>query len=193
MTIYPSASYKFTFKIKNVRKAKVLFLAAFAIGAVSMFSCSKSNNNSTSTKDTVYYSPWLTITMAPTDAGDTAFAGTISAASITATILSNGAVITYLGEPGYPSTGDTAVESAVDFGLYSTLVPGSIQLQSFGYGNDFSTSNSGFVFRYVVIPGTVLETTGLTRQQLKSMSYTEVTNTLHAASTKTSSPALPTP
>jgi hypothetical protein len=187
-TIYPSALYKFTFKIKNVRKVKILFLAAFVIGAVSMFSCSKSNN-STSTKDSVYYSPWQTVSMEPTDAGDTAYTGTISASKITASILNSGAVLTYLGDAGFPGTGDTAAESAVDFGLYSTLVPGSIEIQSFGYLNDFS----GTLFRYVVIPGTVLETTGLTRQQLKSMSFTEVTNTLHSASTKTSSPSLTTP
>jgi hypothetical protein len=171
-----------------VRKAKILFLAALAIGLVSMFSCSKSNN-STSTKDSVYYSSWMTIAMSPTDGGDTAYTGTISASRITATILSSGAVLTYLGSPGFPGTGDTAAESAVDFGLYSTLVPGSIEIQSFGYLNDFT----GALFRYVVIPGTVLETTGLTRQQLKSMSFTEVTNTLHSASTKTSSPSISTP
>lgn len=135
----------------------------------------------------------MTITMSATDAGDTAFTGTVSASNITAAIVSGGAVLTYLGEPGYPAAGDTAAESAVDFGLYSTLVPGSIELESFGYENDFSTVNSGFLIRYIVIPGNVLATTGLTRQQLKSMNFTEVTKALHPASSQSPSPALTTP
>ena len=183
--------YKFTFKITNVSKVKIFFLTATVIGVFSLIGCSKSNS-STSTKDSVYYSPWLTITMAPTDAGDTAFTGTISASSITASVVRGGAVMTYLGSPGFPSAGDTAAESAVDYGLYSSFVLGSIDLLSFGYGNDFSTSNSGFVFRYVVIPGTILETTGLTRQQLSKMNYTEVTNLLHPASRQAPSPSLST-
>jgi hypothetical protein len=175
-----------------VRKVKILFLAAFVIGLFSVIGCSKSNNTTTVVKDSVYYSPWLNISMSPTDAGDTAFTGTISASRVTATIVSSGAVLTYLGEPGTPSTGDTAAESAVDFGLYTSLVPGSIELLSLGYGADFSTDNSGFVFRYVIIPGTVLETTKLTPQQLKSMSYTEVTKLLNTAGKTGSSPTLST-
>jgi hypothetical protein len=178
-----------------VRKAKILFpiLVTLTIGAVSMISCSKSNNSTTVVKDSIYYSPWENIVMSPTDGGDTIYTGTISASSITETILSSGAVMTYLGEPGYPSAGDTAAEIAVDYGLYCTEVPGAIDLTSLGYLNDFSTGNYGFLFRYVVIPGTILETTGLTRQQLKSMSFTEVTKALNAASTHASSPSLSTP
>lgn len=146
-----------------------------------MIGCTKNNNSTTVVKDSVYYSPWTTIAMSPTDAGDTIFTGTISASHITASIVSSGAVLTYLGEPGNPATGDTAAESTVDFGLYTTMVTGSIQLLSFGAGSDFSTSNSGFVFRYVVIPGTVLATTKLTPQQLKAMNYTEVTKLLNTA------------
>jgi hypothetical protein len=118
--------------------------------------------------------------MAPTDAGDTIYTGTVSASHITASIVHSGAVLTYLGIPGDPAAGDTAAESAIDYGLYTTLVTGSIQLTSLGYLNDFTTSTGpyGFVFRYVVIPGTVLATTKLTPQQLKSMNYAEVTKLL---------------
>lgn len=159
-----------------------------------MVGCSKSNSNGPSAKDTVYYSPWETISMSPTDGGDTIYTGTISASKITETVLSSAAILTYLGEPGYPSAGDTAAEIAVDYGLYCTEVPGAIDLTSLGYLNDFSTGGPyGFVFRYVVIPGTILETTGLTRQQLKSMNYTEVTKVLNAAATHASAPSLNTP
>jgi hypothetical protein len=101
--------------------------------------------------------------------------------------------LTYLGSLGYPNAVDTAAESAVDFGLYSTLLPASIELESYGYMDDFSTDVSQFLFRYVVIPGTVLETTGLTRTQLKSMNFTEITNVLNKASKQASSPAITTP
>jgi hypothetical protein len=39
----------------------------------------------------------------------------------------------------------------------------------------------------------VLETTGLTRTQLKSMNFTEITNVLNKASKQASSPAITTP
>jgi hypothetical protein len=161
-----------------VRTVKISILAVILVGLFSLVGCSKSNNSSTVVKDSVYYSPWLTITMAPTDAGDTIFTGAISASHVTASILSSGAVLTYLGSPGYPAAGDTAAESTLDYGLLTTLVPGGIQLLSFGLGSDFSTTNSGFLIRYVVIPGTVLATTKLTPQQLKSMNYAEVTKLL---------------
>jgi hypothetical protein len=178
---YHLSFYRSPLKLPIVRTVKFLFLAAIVIGLFSMIGCTKNNNSTTVVKDSVYYSPWTTIAMSPTDAGDTIFTGTISASHITASIVSSGAVLTYLGEPGNPATGDTAAESTVDFGLYTTMVTGSIQLLSFGAGSDFSTSNSGFVFRYVVIPGTVLATTKLTPQQLKAMNYTEVTKLLNTA------------
>ena len=159
-----------------MRTVKISILAVIVIGLFSLVGCSKSNNSTTVVKDSVYYSPWLTITMTPTNAGDTTFAENVSASTVTASIVHSGAVLTYLGEPGYPAAGDTAAESAIDFGLYATLVTGSIQLTSFF--NDFSTNNSGLVFRYVVVPGTVLATTKLTPQQLRSMNYTEVTKLL---------------
>ncbi len=171
-------------------KVKIFFLASAAVGFFSLIGCSKSNNTSAPTS--VYHSPWQTITMAPTDAGDTAYTGTISASKVTAAVVNGGAVLTYLGQPGFPAAGDTAAESSIDFGLYTTLVPGSIDLLSLGYLNDFSTSNFGFLFRYIVIPGNVLATTGLTRQELKSMNYTEVTKALNSTSKQAPSPSLTT-
>ena len=147
------------------------------VGLFFVGGCSKSSNNNSSGKDSIYYSPWQSLSMSPTDAGDTIYAGNITAPSITAAVVSHGAVVTYLGAPGYPNTGDTAAESAVDFGLYTTLIPGNIQLSSYGLDNDLSTNNSGFLFRYVVIPGTVLASTSLgsfTQQQLSKMSFTEL-------------------
>jgi hypothetical protein len=183
-----------TLKLNRVSKLKFPLVAAAIIGFASLLAgCKKTTTTQVVSKDTVYYSPWMTISMNPTDAGDTAYTETVSASSITASVLSGGAVLTYLGSPGYPNAGDTAAESAVDFGLYSTLLPASIELESYGYMDDFSTDVSQFLFRYVVIPGTVLETTGLTRTQLKSMNFTEITNVLNKASKQASSPAITTP
>lgn len=171
-------------------KSKIFFLASAVVGLFSLFSCTKNNNTTVTVKDSVYYSPWLNISMSPTNAGDTAYTGQISASRLTQSILSSGAVLTYLGAPGQPSAGDTAAESAVDYGLYSELVPGSITLLSFGYLNDFSTSNSALLYRYVIVPGSVLETTGMTAKELQSKSYTAAVNYITSAAQKVKAPGV---
>ena len=51
-----------------------------------------------------------------------------------------------------------------------------IELQSYGYKRDYSTTNSGYIYRYVVIPGSVLTTTlkDFSKDQLKKMSFTDI-------------------
>jgi hypothetical protein len=201
MTIYPSASYKFTFKIKNVRKAKVLFLAVGAVGFFSLIGCSKSNNSTpVSQSDSVYSSGWLNIVMTvETDQnGDTAYTQTFDNSGITAAVVNDGIVLSYIGfsSTSGPTT-DTIAEQALEYNVLTNFQVGSVNIESFppdegGFG-DLSTASTGLFYRYVIVPGTVLATTGLTRQQLKSMNYTEVTKVLHSASSHGSSPALPTP
>jgi hypothetical protein len=173
-----------------VRKVTIFFLTASIIGFFSLIGCSKSNNNSSSGKDSIYYSPWMTITMSPTDAGDTIYEENISAPAVTAKVVSDGAVVGYLGEPAYPSTGDTTVESAIDFGLYTSFMAGAVDLTSFGYLNDFSTNNSGLLYRYVVIPGNVLTTQGLTPKEARSLTYAEITKLFPPAAKRTATPAI---
>ena len=175
-----------------MRKVTIFFLTATVIGFFSLIGCSKSNNNNNSSgKDSIYYSPWMTITMLPTDAGDTIYEENISAPALTSAVAADGAVVGYLGEPGFPSTGDTTVESAIDFGLYTSFTTGSIGLTSFGYLNDFSTSNSSFLYRYVIIPGNVLTTKGLTPKQARSLTYAEITKLFPSQAKETASPTIP--
>jgi hypothetical protein len=56
-----------------------------------------------------------------------------------------------------------------------------------GGAGDLSTSQTGYLFKYVIVPGSVLATNNLTKQQAKSMSYTAILKLLSTA--KTSSPA----
>ncbi len=133
----------------------------------------------------------MTITMLPTDAGDTIYVDNISAPALTSAVAADGAVVGYLGEPGFPSTGDTTTEAAIDFGLYTSFVPGTISLTSFGYLNDFSTNNYGFLFRYVIIPGNVLTTKGLTPKQARSLTYAEITKLFPSPAKETATPTIP--
>ncbi|HLZ88190.1 MAG TPA: hypothetical protein VKQ52_13140 [Puia sp.] len=157
-------------------KLKIVLSALIVIGSLSsLFSvvgCKKTTTNVV--KDSVYYSPWLTISMKATDAGDTAYYQDITAKTVTAAVIRSGAVLSYLGSP---ASGDTTVAPASDYGLYQLLNVGNIEIESFGYLNDFSTSNSSLLYRYVVIPGNVLASTSLknfSQQQLSKMTFTDI-------------------
>jgi hypothetical protein len=185
--------YIHSLKLKVVRNLKIFFLASTIVGFFSLIGCSKSNNNnnnSSSGKDSIYYSQWMTIAMQPTDAGDTIYTETISAPKVTSAVADGGAVLSYLCEPGFPNTGDTTVTNAVEFGMYTTFVPGSIQLTTLGYLNDYSTSITHLLYRYVVIPGTVLTTKGLTPKQARSLTYAEVTKLIGSPARQTESPTI---
>jgi len=155
-----------------VRKLKVLSLILGLIGLVSTIGCKKTTNNTVVKQDSVFYSAWMQLKM--TNVGDTAYYQDISASRLTQTVLSTGVVLSYLGSPG---SSDTSVVNASDYGLYQILDVGNIEVQSYGYLNDMSYSNSGLLYRYVIIPGSVLTTTSLkdfSIQQLNKMKFTDV-------------------
>lgn len=167
---------------------KIFFLAVIAIGFISVIGCKKSNNNNTvvSGKDSIYYSPWITLSMGFSQidpgTGDSAFEQVIAAKTVTAAIVSHGVVLTYVVQ-GLTNNGDTVISNAESI-LNPFLYVGSIDLYGLA---DFS----GALFRYVVIPGNVLTTSSLkdySVQQLKTMSYTEVTGVLKAAAAKNAAP-----
>jgi hypothetical protein len=181
-----------------VRKVKFFFLASTAIGFFSIVGCSKSNNSTpASNSDSVYSSGWLNISMTiQTDQyGDTAYTETFTNSAITAAVVNDGIVLSYLGySTTSGSTTDTIAEQALEYNVLTNFQVGSVTIESFpiddgGYGD---LGADGLMYRYVIVPGSVLTTTGLTRQQLKSMKYTEVTSALHSASRQTPSPALST-
>ncbi|HEY4061991.1 MAG TPA: hypothetical protein VGM30_08830 [Puia sp.] len=124
-----------------MRKLKIFFLVAFAIGLVSIggSGCSKSNNNSTpSSSDSVLYSPWITLKMTP-DAGDTTFEQNIAVKSLTQSILDKGTIMCYLQYQGQ-------VNYSSDLGVYPTFTLGNINLFT-------GLDATGLQFRYVIIPG----------------------------------------
>ena len=164
-----------------MRKFKIFFLTATVAGIISMIGCTKNNTTTVYTKDSVFSSNWTTLVMDSSSTSDGAWEQTISAPAVTASILDNGVV---LGYGAYVSTGtDTVVEQAFEFGLYQTLSPGSIFLQSV-------FNNNGLFYRYVIVPGSVLAGTKMTPQELKSMSYTEVTKLLGTTAKQAAAPTL---
>jgi hypothetical protein len=128
---------------------------------------------------------------------DTFYTQSFVSRSITADVVAKGLVIGYLGYPD--GTGDTVVENASEFAptLQQLFVTDSIVVQSFGgtsgpYFNYDPSSGSGFLYRYVIIPGNVAAGTsinGLTQAQLKKISYPDLTKALN---TPVKSAAAPT-
>jgi hypothetical protein len=164
-----------------VRKFKIFFLTATVAGIISMIGCTKNNTTTVYTKDSVFTSNWTTLAMDSSSATNGAWEQTISAPAVTASILDNGVV---LGYGAYVSSGtDTVVEQAIEFDLYQTFSVGSIFLQA---GFD----NSGLFYRYVIVPGSVLAGTKMTPQELKSMTYTEVTKLLSTTAKQAAAPTL---
>jgi len=175
-----------------VRTLKIFFLASIVIGFASLTSgCKKTYTTVVESKDTVSTSGWLTITDSVylDNVGDTIYQETFTNNAITHAIVSDGVVLGYLGSP--ISAGDTSAALAAEYALYTTFQLGAVTIQSFtqydGGSGDWTTSLSDYYYRYVIVPGSVLATNNLTKQQAKSMSYTEITKLLSTA--KTSSPA----
>lgn len=163
-----------------MRKVKIFFLTAAVIGFFSLIGCSKSNNNSSPSTDSVYTSSWTTLAMS-FNSTDSDYEQNISAPAITSAILDDGVV---LGYGAYlNNNNDTVVEQALEFDMYQTFSVGNIFLQA---GFD----NSGLWYRYVIIPGSVLTTNNLTPLEAKSLSYAEVTKLLSPAARKSNSPAI---
>ena len=163
-----------------MRKVTIFFLTATIIGIFSLISCSKTNNNTVTTPDSVYTSAWITLAMdtVPTDQD---WEEIVSAPAITSAILDNGVV---LGYGAYlDANNDTVVSQAIEFDMFQTFYIGNILLQSGG-------DNSGLWYRYVTIPGHVLTTKGLTPIQVKSLTYAEVTKLFPPAAKQTASPTI---
>jgi len=122
----------------------------------------------------VMYSSWASLTMSY-NTTDSAYEQTITADSITQSVLDSGLVLTYIKYTN--PAGQTQVESA-DTYMQTVLAIKSIQLYSYVY------DLTGVPFRYIVVHGgtalggRVAEGSdlvqGFTKEQWKAMSYTEV-------------------
>src|ERR1035438_1518949 len=115
--------------MKNLKLVSVLLLAvSFAI-----VSCSKGTTGPAGPPGSgnVEHTAWITLAMTEglDQAGDTVFTQTITAASLTQTILDSGLVLCYLQTPGGGTITDAADFSYV---LDVELSVGSISLEAFG-------------------------------------------------------------
>jgi len=118
------------------------------------------------------------MTLNPTDSN---YEQTISAPAITSAILNDGVV---LGYGAYLNqSNDTVVEQALEFDMFQTFSVGNILLQS---GFD----NSGLWYRYVIIPGHVLTTRGITPVEARSMNYAEIMKTFPPGARKSETPSI---
>ena len=154
----------------------LILTATVSVIVLSMVSCKKTTTNNTVIKDSIYYSPWTTLAM-QFNSTDSAYEESISASGLTQNVLSTGAILGYVGI--VTGTADTATEQGSEF-FAQAFDLGQIELFS---GQDFS----GYLYRYVIIPGTVLQSTSLanlTKTQLQHMSFSDVQKAVNASATK---------
>ena len=164
-----------------MRKVTIFFLTATTIGFFSLTSCTKNNTTTVNHPDSVYSSAWTTLEVVLNNT-DSLYEENITAPSITSAILRTGVILGY-GAYINPNTQDTVESAVLEFGIYQTFSVGNIFIQSV-------YQNSGLFYRYVIVPGSVLTTKGLTPIQAKSLSYAEATKLFGSAATKVVSPAI---
>ncbi len=167
-----------------MKNLKLFLLPAVIIGLLSVVGCSKSGGNTTVVKtDSVFYSAWIPLKMS-FDNTDSVYFETIAAKSLTQTILSKGVILTYVGYDNLQSvTPDTVVENAADV-LQQYWEVGNITVYA-PYPYDFTwnpTQDLGYLFRYVLIPGSIVASTSIGKYDLKTlkkMTLTDVTKALN--------------
>jgi hypothetical protein len=172
-----------------VRKLKIFFLAVTVIGFAALSGgCKKTYTTVVQSADSVSSSGWLTLSTQPTiidSYGDTGYVQTFNNSAITSAVINDGVILSYLGytTTGTGTTTDTVAEAALEYDVYTTYQVGSVTIESPAADNGGlgDLTNSGLFYRYVIVPGSVLATTNLTKQQAKSMSYTQITAALAKA------------
>jgi hypothetical protein len=141
-----------------------------------MFGCSKSSNSTPANNpdvDTVIYSNWTAFANMTPDPNVDSFADeTITAAAITQTVLNQDAIFFYVQYQGQ-------VYVAEDFGIFPSYAVGTISVLS----EDGNLDGTGVMYRYVIVPGKVATTAfkGMTKAQLQSLSYKELTSLVSSA------------
>jgi len=171
-----------------VKNLTLLSLLALATGFIMMMSCKKGDTGPAGPvgPDSVQYSNWTPLSMAGyIDANsDTTYTDTLIAKSITSAILSKGAVVGYL--QGMDALGDTVIVNASSR-MDENFLVGKIELFSNApyASNSAGVDYTGYNYRYVVIPAKIA-TSGIsgsgktyTTDQLKAMSYSELTSVLN--------------
>ena len=180
-------------------KNLISFSLAITVLAFSISGCSKGTAGpagpagpaGASGSDSVLHSAWVELSMdGNINGADTFYTQTITAASLTASVISNDVVVSYLGLPGSGPNGtagtDTLVvnisDASVYFGVAITqdLLPGIIEL----YAN---SDASGLLYRYVIVPSSVVATSTFkqyTKAQIRAMDFTTLSKLVNAANAK---------
>jgi hypothetical protein len=160
--------------MKNLKLASVVLLALI----ISVISCSKGTVGPAGPAgpagpDSVLHSPWISLatTQGLDSFGDTIYSQTLTALSITQTILDSGLILSYIEFPN----GNVVDVSDLSYGVDVEYAVGSIEITS--YEGDLT----GYGFRYIIVPGSLYITSslkGYTGQQLKTMTYSTITKLL---------------
>ena len=131
--------------------------------------------------DSVLTSGWISLATTQ-DTGDTLWAQDLAAPLLTQDILDNGVVISYIN----------IVDANNNNNYINVSAAGGLLFETYDVGNIFITSDqdlTGLPYRYVVIPGKVAASNaafiGLTKQQIQTMSYSQVTKALGTSSAST--------
>ena len=160
-------------------------LVILAIGSFMMTSCSKGSTGPAGAAgavgpagpDSVQYSGWITLsTSLVVQSGDSSYQGSVTAKSITASILDQDAIIGYISVAD-PLTGDSSIINAsIAFQEFFTV--GYIDIIS--YTGDWT----GTSYRYVIVPTKISVTNAsgslqtYTSDQMKKMDYPTLTKIL---------------
>jgi hypothetical protein len=175
-----------------MKKLKLVVLAFVVVAFALVVSCKKGDTGARGPAgpDSVYHSAWVPLNL-QLNTTDSLYEQTITASHLTSKILDSGVILSYIGIPGSGSNGtDTAVfsisEASTFFApLSQYFFVGEIDLVSTA---DY-TANLQPLFRYVLIPGSVLVTNsilkGYSKEQLKAADYSVIANALGISNTKT--------
>jgi hypothetical protein len=168
-----------TLKFKILKNWKLFSLGLAIFGGVTMISCSKSNNTTSTAPANVLYSKWILLNMPYTGLdgnNDSTWEQAYPASGITSAIMDKGIVLTYI-LLGTTNAGDSIIQNA-DGLLSPYLSIGSIDLYTI-------TNVNGAYFRYVIIPGGTATSSvsspmkGYTPAQLKALSYPDAMKLLN--------------
>jgi hypothetical protein len=179
-------------------KKSIAFSLAITLIVFLMTGCSKGSQGpagpaGASGSDSVLHSAWITLSMTQNvDANsDTFYTQTITASALTSSVLSSDVVVSYVGVPGSGPNGTTGTDTlVVNVSDVYTLTGGGYITQDLLPGIIELTSNfdlSGNLYRYVVIPSSVLTTSifkQYTKDQIRSMDFNTITKLINASTTK---------
>ena len=161
--------------MKNLKLLSILVACA----AILVMGCSKGNTGpagpaGATGPDSALHSPWIQVSMTQgvDNNNDTFYFQNITAPKITQNILDSGLVLGYISFIG--SNGDENVFNASE-SFNVTYTVGNVNLVD--YNGDLSYDNTGYLFRYVIVPGSILTQGAFkqyTKDQIRTMSYNAV-------------------